>query len=54
MDHDFYLRLVDYFEPVDLIDILDGMITTEDVINGLQDIINDNREFLEEFMRHGH
>lgn len=54
MDYDFYMRLCDYFEPVDLIDILDGKITTEDVINGLSDIVEEHRDFLEEFMRHGH
>jgi len=49
---DLKQRLVDRFEGFELVDLLN--ISIEDVVEAFEETIQENIEFLEEYLAHGH
>lgn len=51
MEEDFKKRVSDYFDAFDLVDLLD--ISTTEIVNNFEEVIYDNQDMLEDYMRHG-
>lgn len=51
MDEEFKKRLIDRFEGFELAELLD--LSVEEVVELFADIIEDNKDFLEEYLQHG-
>lgn len=51
MTEDFKNRIADYFDAFDLVDLLG--ITTMDIVEAFPEIMEDNEDMLEDYVRHG-
>lgn len=51
MDEEFKKRLIDRFEGFELAELLD--LSVEEVVELFSDTIEDNKDFLEEYLQHG-
>lgn len=51
MEREFRERLIDFFDPWDLVEFLG--LSTEDIVNNFEDEITDCADDLEEFMEIG-
>jgi len=53
VESEFVERLKDYFDPCELVELLDKDITVEDIVYAFPDVFEQNKDVLEEFMTHG-
>lgn len=51
MDEEFKARVVDYFDAFDLVDLLG--ITTSEVVDSFEELIQEHEEMLQDYMNHG-
>lgn len=50
-ENEFLFKLIDRFEGFELVELLN--ISIEDVVEHFMDTIENNREFLEDYLNHG-